>query len=91
MKKKKEEIVYSLCEALSDIAYIAGHKQYYSGNSRQDMADFIEWAKEFEEKWKNKEWGADNTDHDYIDEITKFADEKINASQNLINENGKAS
>lgn len=76
-KKTKVDLVYSLCEAVADIAYIAGHKLHYTGNSRGDMADYISWAKEFEKKWKGKEWGADNTVDDYIDEITKFAELKI--------------
>lgn len=76
-KKKKADIVYSLCEAVADIAYIAGYKHHYSGDSRGDMASYISWAQEFEKKWKGKEWGADDTTDDYMDEITKFAESKI--------------
>ena len=81
-KKTNKEKIYSLCEALADIAYIAGSRQYRSENSRQDIGDFIEWANEFEQKWKGKEWGADDTNDDYIDEITKFANEKIQTISN---------
>lgn len=66
--------IYSLCEAVADIAFIAGQKDYYSGDSRKDMADFIEWAKEFEEKHKGIEWGLDM---DYIDSISEFAASKL--------------
>jgi hypothetical protein len=85
-RKPTKEKTYKLCEAVADIAYIAGTRNYYGGNSRQDIEDFIHWAEEFELKWKNKEWGADETDDDYIDEITKFANEKINASNIYSNE-----
>ena len=61
----------SLCEAVADIAFLAGENKYYSGNSRQDMADFIEWAKEFEELNDGVEWGV-NSGIDYIDAITEF-------------------
>lgn len=66
--------VYSFAEALSDISYIAGENKYHSGNSRQDVADFIEWAIEFEEINKNVEWDVDK---DYIDTIIEFASLKI--------------
>ena len=37
-----------LLETVSDISYYAGQKRYYSGNSREGIANFIWWAKEFE-------------------------------------------
>lgn len=67
------EQIQSLCEAVADIAYIAGHDKYYGGDSREDTANFIEWAKEFERIHEGEEW----IDKDYIDEITKFAHEKM--------------
>lgn len=81
-KKTNNEKIYSLCEAVADIAYEAGFRRFYSGNSRQDMNDLIIWAKEFEKIWKNKEWGADDTQDDYMDEITKFANDKMTESIN---------
>lgn len=67
---------YSLCEAVADISYIAGNKKYYSGDSRSDIAKFIEWAKEFERINKSVNWGVDD-DKDYIESINEFALLKI--------------
>lgn len=77
-KKKRKTVAekaYSLNEAVADIAYVAGTKKYHTGNSRDDLADFIKWAKEFEEKWKNEKWGEGEAD--YMTEIEAFALEKI--------------
>lgn len=41
--------------------------------SKEWKQKFVDWANEFEKGW------ADNTDRDYLDEIGKFAEEKINA------------
>jgi hypothetical protein len=65
---------YNLLEALADIAYIAGNLKYYGGDSRGDIATFIELAKEFEKIHKKTEWGVDE---DYIDAITAFAERKL--------------
>ncbi len=70
-QRKKE--TYSLCEAVADIAYIAGVKGYYGGDSRQDVADFISWAKEFEYINRGVEWGVEK---EYLDEIDAFTDKK---------------
>lgn len=72
--------IYSLCEAVSDIAYIAGENKYYSGNERQDRADFIEWAKEFEKINEGVEWGV-NSNIDYPDAIEEFAYSKIKKAE----------
>ncbi len=45
MKKDK---VYSLCEAVADISYTAAKENYRTNDSREMIAQFIEWAKEFE-------------------------------------------
>lgn len=76
-KKRKTvaEKAYSLNEAVADIAYIAGTKKYHTGNSREDLANIIKWAQEFEEKWKNEIWGE--SEADYMTEIEAFALEKI--------------
>ena len=66
---------YSLCEAVSDISFIAGQQGYYSGNSRSDIAKFIEWAQEFETIHKGEIWGEGELD--YIDAITEFATKKL--------------
>lgn len=69
-----DDQIYSLCEAVADIAFIAGEKNYYRGDSRKDISDFITWAKEFEEKYKNVEWGVD---YDYIETIEKYVEGKL--------------
>lgn len=61
-------------EAIADISYIAGYNRYYSGDSRIDMLEFINWAKEFEEINKNAVWEY----RDYMLEIESFAIHKIN-------------
>lgn len=71
-----EKQIYSLCEAVADIAFIAGEEKYYSGNARQDIADFIEWAKEFEKINEGVEWGV-NSEMDYPDAIEEFTYSKI--------------
>ena len=71
-----EEQIYSLCEAVADIAFIAGEEKYYSGNERQDKADFIEWAKEFEKINEGVQWGIDEG-KEYIDAISDFAALKL--------------
>lgn len=72
-----EDQIYSLCEAVADIAYIAGANNYKTENSRDSIAFFIQWAKEFEEINKGAEWGI-NTEKDYMEAIEDFAIEKIN-------------
>lgn len=62
-----------LLEAVADIAYIAGHKKYYSGDSRQDMAAFISWAKEFEKIHHSTDWDQE----DYMLAIEAFAESKL--------------
>lgn len=88
-EKEYEEITNSLCEAVADIAFLAGDYKYYSGDSREDIASFIQWGKEFEKRWRGVEWGNDfekrwkdvewgvDTKNDYIEEITLFAEEKF--------------
>lgn len=70
------EQIQSLCEAVADIAYLAGKEKYYTGDSRADMANFIEWAKEFEQINEGVEWGV-TSELDYIDAITDFAYRKM--------------
>ncbi len=72
--------VYSLCEAVADIAYIAGEKNYTSSNSRKKIEDFIIWAKEFENIYGNMQWGV-NSEVEYLDAIYYFTTYKINLHQ----------
>lgn len=62
-----------LFEALADIAYLAGQKGFFSGNSRNDIAEFIVWAKEFEEIHDETDWD----EVDYMDTIEAFTLNKL--------------
>jgi len=62
-----------LLEALADIAYLAGQKGFFSGNSRNDIAEFIVWANEFEEIHDETDWD----EVDYMDTIEAFTLNKL--------------
>lgn len=62
-----------LLEALADIAYLAGQKGFFSGDSRNDIAEFIVWAKEFEEVHDETDWD----EVDYMDTIEAFTLNKL--------------
>ncbi|WP_346238817.1 hypothetical protein ABDK00_005210 [Niabella insulamsoli] len=66
-----------LLETLADISYLAGQKRYYSGDSREDIATFIWWAKEFVAFHRDTDW--DRTD--YILTIEAHTDDKIAAAK----------
>ena len=69
--------IYSLCEAVADISYIAAQQKYRTDNSREMIGQFIEWAKDFEIMHKQIEWGV-NSPLDYIESIFHFTIFKIN-------------
>ena len=69
--------IYSLCEAVADISYIAAQQNYRTDNSREMIGQFIEWAKDFEIIHKQIEWGV-NSPLDYIESIFHFTIFKIN-------------
>jgi len=52
-----------LFEAIADIAFLAGQKGFFSGDSREDIAEFIKWANEFETIHEDTNW-------DEVDYIT---------------------
>lgn len=62
-----------LLEAVADIAYIAGQRGFFSGDSREDIAEFIRWAREFEAIHEETDW--DETD--YQDALEVFTDNKL--------------
>jgi hypothetical protein len=62
-----------ILEAVADIAYTAGHEKYTSGDSRQDVFNFIWWAEQFEEIHLNTNWHQE----DYMQKIDEFAGQKI--------------
>jgi hypothetical protein len=74
--------IYSLCEAVADIAFIAAKENYETEDSREKFGQFIEWANEFELLHKDVEWGV-NFPPEYIDSIELFAMFKINQWSNL--------
>ena len=78
----KVDKIYSLCEAVADITYIAAEKHYKTEDSRVMISQFIEWAKEFEFLHKNIQWGI-NSPLDYMDSIYYFTIFKINQWSNL--------
>lgn len=78
----KNNKIYSLCEAVADISYIAAKEKYRTNNSREMISQFIEWANEFEYLHKHIEWGV-NSSLDYIESIYHFTIFKINQWDNL--------
>ena len=74
--------IYSLCEAVADISYIAAKEDYRTDDSREMISQFIEWAKEFEYLHRNIEWGI-NSDLEYIDSIYYFTIFKVNQWRNV--------
>jgi hypothetical protein len=80
MKKAK---IYSLCEAVADISYIAANENYRTEDSREMISQFIQWAEEFEYLHKHIEWGI-NSPLDYIESIDYFTMFKIKQWRNTI-------
>ena len=74
--------IYSLCEAVADISFIAANENYSTEDSREKFSQFIEWAKEFEYLHKDIEWGV-NSPLEYIDSIQYFTIFKISQWRNL--------
>ena len=72
-----EKEIYSLCEAVANIAYIAAEEKYITDDSREMISQFIDWAKDFEYMHRNIEWGV-NSPLEYIDSIYHFTIFKIN-------------
>lgn len=72
----EQDEIYSLCEAVADIAYLAGELGYKTDDSREAISNFISWATEFEAKYKNVRWGIDDSP-DYLDTIIAFAEQKL--------------
>lgn len=64
---------FKLFEAIADIAFIAGQKGFFSGDSRTDIAEFIKWAKEFEAIHEETNWD----EIDYVDAVEAFTNAKM--------------
>ena len=69
-----------LIQTVADISYIAGYKKHYSGNSRFDIAEYLIWAKDFEQIHLVTNWDIE----DYMLTIEQYANQKI---ENAIKEN----
>ena len=74
--------IYSLCEAVADISYIASSKGYKNADSREMISQIIQWAEEFEYLHRHIEWGI-NSHLDYIESIGHFTTFKINQWSNV--------
>ena len=61
-----------LKEAIADVAFFAGQKGYYTGDSRADISYYIYLAEEFEKRYSDIEWGLDL---DYIETMEDFCEE----------------
>ncbi|AWH84322.1 hypothetical protein HYN59_03965 [Flavobacterium album] len=64
---------YKLFEAIADIAFIAGQKGFFSGDSREDIAEIIRWGKEFEAIHEDTDWD----EVDYTAAVEAFAANKL--------------
>ncbi len=70
--------VYSLCEAVADLAHNFARQGFVPEDSREFTRLCIEWANEFEHAHAGTEWGQDEG-ADYIDAIDGFFDAKYSA------------
>ena len=64
-----------LLETVADISFIAGENKFFTGNSREDVSNFILWAIEFQNKNSKTNWN----EADYILSIDEFAKQKMNS------------
>ena len=67
-----------LMECVADIAFMAGAHDYYGGDSRQDISNFIQWAIEFESKRiENADGSVTYDGKEYMDAINDFVNVKL--------------
>lgn len=68
-----------LMEAVADIAFVAGGYRHYSGDSRKDISDYIQWAIEFESLAKEEPDGSVTYNgKEYMEAVEWFALDKVN-------------
>lgn len=70
-----KQIIY---ETIYDLSYLAGVdklSETYDIDSRELYGIILDWAEEFENKFKDVDW--DTTNIDYLTEISNFYDEKV--------------
>lgn len=65
-----------LIETVADISFIAGEMKYFSGDSRQDVSNFILWANQFQKENAKTNWN----EIDYRLTIENFTIQKIKAN-----------
>lgn len=69
--------LHDYAETIADIAYEAGMRGFRpTNNSRDTIGTIIGWADEFSRLHKETDWG----DKEYLDEIEKFMEIKMNES-----------
>ena len=68
-----------IIETVADIAYTAGYHKYYSGDSRTDISQYIQWAVEFESLHNQTDWN----DADYMLLIEEFTESKIKTEEEI--------
>lgn len=64
-----------LLETIVDIAFNAGWRRPEDVDSRDLVWKIVDWAREFEKKYKNVVWNEG--DMDYLVMIDRFANEKL--------------
>lgn len=70
----KEQKGIPILETVADIAYAAGVKRHYSGNSREDMQEYIRLAEQFEKEYAHIDWNNQEIDDDFIDYMDAIED-----------------
>lgn len=67
-----------LLEAVADIAFLAGAQRYHSGDSREDVSQFIAWAREFETRREVSDDGEETYNgENYMIAIEEFSVSKF--------------
>lgn len=84
---EKQAVANRMHETIADIAYAAGARGWYSGDSRADMASIIAWAEEFERGRQEDDDGNEFYAHpevhyslarpEYMTAVDEFADAKL--------------
>ena len=72
--KAHSQLETRLLETVADIAHLAGSMDHYSGDSRTDIAQYIAWAREFEQQFAGK------PEDEYMEAVELFAKAKIEQS-----------
>jgi hypothetical protein len=75
------KIDISLLETLANIAEVGGRVDYYSGNTADNVTNYIAWACSFEKEHLMTDW--DYGCPDYNDELYKFTIHEIKKSAEL--------